>query len=93
MSGVPPHGSLGPSQGVTLTTALTHLPRASAQAVVIYRSGPRIHAWDAGGRHKSWRLNKWALRKPGSNATITRRFYPDARGIDQLTWVGYTVEG
>jgi hypothetical protein len=91
-SGVPPHGSIAPGHGVTLNTGLAPVAARSAEAVVVCRSGPRIHAWDAGGRHKSWRLNRWAFPRPGSTERIIHRFYPHAPPIDELTLVGYELE-
>jgi hypothetical protein len=91
-SGIPPHGSIAPGKGVTLMTGLQPTGDRFAEAVVICRSGPRVHAWDAAGRHKSWRLNRWAFRKPGSNEQIVHRFYPQAPSIHTLRLAGYDVE-
>jgi hypothetical protein len=88
VSGLPPHGLLAAGKGVSIATRLQATGR-DAEAVVICRSGPRIHAWDAAGRHKKWRLNWWAFPKPGSNQTIVNRFYPHAPDIGSLRLLPY----
>jgi hypothetical protein len=90
-TGLPPYGSLAPGRSVSMLTRLQATPGTHHSfAAVICRSGPRIHAWDAGNRHKSWRLNKWAFPKPGSSEAIVHRFYPDTPAIEDLRLVGYT---
>jgi hypothetical protein len=93
VGGLPPHGSLAPGHGVTVLSALTSGDSEYQEAVVICRSGPRLHAWDAGGRHKTWRLRepiRW-LRKV-SNETIVHRFYPQAPATEDLEMVRYELE-
>jgi hypothetical protein len=77
-TGVPPHGSVGPGAGVTLSTTMPPT-KADVQGVVICRYGPRLFAWDVVGRHKRWRFNRWALWQPSSDANAVRRFYADTR--------------
>jgi hypothetical protein len=94
VTGLPPRGALGPGRGVTLRTGLSAGQLATAEAVVICRHGSRLHAWDAAGRHKSWRLDRTfgGLRSLPSNEDMVRAFYPRAPTVTSLQLVGYEVE-
>jgi hypothetical protein len=92
-SGVPPHGSLGAGQGVTVRPHMSRVGQPYVEAVVWCHFGRRIHAWDAGGRHKSWILNAlWRKISRINDEGIVRRFYRDAPPVERWNLRSFTFE-
>lgn len=92
VGGLPPHGSLGAGQGVTLVTGLEPVGD-KVEALVTWKYGAKVYAQAGAPAHrKSWSRRKWAFWAPKTSAEIAHRFFPDAPPLDQLTPVAYKLE-
>jgi hypothetical protein len=77
--GLPPHATLAPGAGVTLSTSLIPVKGSrNVRAVVMCRGGDYMHAWTAAGIHRKWPLRTLGFdRKAPSFNDQVRELYPD----------------
>lgn len=88
---LPPDATLAPGERRTLLTPMHPSPDRESVAVVICHDGDGyLHAWNARGRHRRWKLTRPWNRKL-SDERVTKHFYP---GIDPfaLNLVRHQVE-